>query len=197
MIRIPIITLSISSAALIVYVWPSLADGLVYERQTILEGQWWRLLTAPFVHFSFSHFFWDTLVFCIAGWMIEKSGYPKFWAVCIFASIFPGLFYLMAAPELERYGGLSGLATGAVVYLCLCRCRKIGKDRIIWITMLGIMGLKIIVEAAIGQSLFVHAGSIKFRNLPSAHVFGFTGAVIVWLWSQMLNQLSMKNIHSA
>jgi rhomboid family GlyGly-CTERM serine protease len=192
MIRIPIITLSISSAALIVYVWPSLADRLVFERHAILEGQWWRLLTAPFVHFSFSHFFRDTLLFGLAGRMIARSGYTRFWAVCVFASIFPGLFYLMTAPELERYGGLSGLATGAVVYLCLCRYRKIGKDRIIWITILVLIWLKIMVEIASDTPVFVHIDRIRFHNLSSAHAFGYAGAMIIWIWRHSLNRLRLQ-----
>jgi rhomboid family GlyGly-CTERM serine protease len=182
-LRVPVLTLFLVGMALLVYAIPSLGDLFVYDRQAILGGEWWRLGTAPLVHFSRSHLGWNLLVFGAAGWAIENARYRKFWLVCGMAAIGPGLLYLLTAPQLAVYGGLSGLATGAVAYLCLCEMAKTGKSRPVWLAILLLMGMKILVEAARGEAIFVQAAGIPFRVLPLVHAVGVGGAVVAWLYS--------------
>jgi rhomboid family GlyGly-CTERM serine protease len=185
--QVRILTLSIIIISIIAYGFPRFSDLLVYDRQAILNGELWRLLTAPFVHFSASHMFWDVLVFGAAGFAIEAERYRGFWLVCIFSALIPSLMFLMTLPELERYGGLSGLATGAVAYFCLCSVLKTKKYRIIWLVILVGMGTKIVAETAMGFPLFVQTGSIPFRILPSVHIASYLGAfaAIIWTWPNM------------
>jgi rhomboid family GlyGly-CTERM serine protease len=168
--------------SIIAYGFPRLSDLLVYDRQAILSGELWRLLTAPFVHFSPSHIFWDVLVFGAAGFAIEAAGYRGFWLICTFATIIPSLVFLLTSPELEFYGGLSGLAIGAVAYFCLCNVLKRKKNRVIWVFILVGMGAKIVAETAMGFPLFVQTGSIAFRLLPSVHIIGYLGAFAAIIW---------------
>lgn len=182
-LRLPTLTLSLVGMALLVYPIPSLSELLVYDRQAILAGQWWRVGTAPLVHFSFSHLGWDLLVFGAAGWAIETARYRKFWLVCAIAAVGPGLLYLLTAPQLAVYGGLSGLATGAVAYLCLCAICTGGKSSPIWLVILVLMGIKILVEAVGDEAIFVRAGGIPFRVLPLVHLVGVLGAVVARLCS--------------
>ena len=191
------VTLFVFGITIIAYCFPRFSDLLVYDRQAILNGELWRLLTAPFVHFSASHIFWDLLVFGAACFAIETESYRGFWLVCILSAIIPSLIYLLTLPELERYGGLSGLATGAAVYFCLCKVLHTRKNRIIWLFILVIMALKIVVETAIDAPLFVRTGSIPFRMLPSVHIFGYLGALatIIWTWPTMwLNAERLKDV---
>lgn len=178
------LTLLIVGISIIAYGFPRFSDLLVYDRQAILNGELWRLLTAPFVHFSPSHIFWDILVFGAAGFAIEAAGYRGFWLVCIFATIIPSLIFLLTSPELECYGGLSGLAIGAVAYFCLCNMLKKKKNRVIWIFILVGMGAKIVAETAMGFPLFVQTGSIAFRLLPAVHIIGYLGAFAAIIWIQ-------------
>ena len=55
--QIPV--LSIVFLAVVVTNVPRLSELLVYDRRAILNGELWRLLTAPLVHFSASHIFCD------------------------------------------------------------------------------------------------------------------------------------------
>jgi rhomboid family GlyGly-CTERM serine protease len=180
--QIKSLTLLIVGISIIAYGFPRLSDLLVYDRQAILSGELWRLLTAPFVHFSPSHIFWDVLVFGAAGFAIEAAGYRGFWLICTFATIIPSLVFLLTSPELEFYGGLSGLAIGAVAYFCLCNVLKRKKNRVIWVFILVGMGAKISVETAMGFPLFVQTGSIAFRLLPSVHIIGYLGAFAAIIW---------------
>jgi rhomboid family GlyGly-CTERM serine protease len=182
-LRVPVLTLFLVGMALLVYAIPSLGDLFVYDRQAILGSEWWRLWTAPLVHFSGSHLGWNLLVFGAAGWAIENARYRKFWLVCGIAAIGPGLLFLLVTPQLAVYGGLSGLATGALAYLCLCEMAKTGKSRPVWLAILLLMGMKILVEAARDEALFVQIAGIPFRVLPLVHAVGVGGAVVAWLYS--------------
>lgn len=189
------LTLFIVGISIIAYGCPRFSDFLVYDRQNILCGELWRLLTAPFVHFSLSHMFWDSLLFGSAGFAIGAAGYRGFWLVCIFAIIIPSLIFLLTLPELERYGGLSGLATGAVAYFCLCSALKTRKKRMLWLAILVGMGAKIVAETTLNAPLFVKTSGIPFRVLPSVHIFGYLGALaaIIWNWPNIrLTQAGLK-----
>lgn len=183
MARLPTITLSFAFFSLIVYSWPNLQDLFVYDRQAILKGEAWRLITAPFVHFSPSHIFWDLVVFVAAGWRIEVAGYRRYWLVCCLAALIPGPIFLLVSPELARYGGLSGLATGAVVYLSLCEAKGTDRNRIPWLTILALTGIKVIIEFVTGAPIFTSATDMQFRVLPSVHVVGIVAALAALLWA--------------
>jgi rhomboid family GlyGly-CTERM serine protease len=185
--QIPV--LSIVFLAVVVTNVPRLSELLVYDRRAILNGELWRLLTAPLVHFSASHLFWDAVVFGAGGMSLIASGYRGLWPVCGCGTVVPGLIYLLWSPGLERYGGLSGLATGAVAYFCLCSARQSGRHRTIWLLILAGTGLKIIVETAVRTPVFVRVESISYRVLPSAHLIGLLGAVATIILCRRKKQL--------
>ena len=168
--------------AVIVYCNPRIADLLVFDRKAILNGEFWRLATSPMMHFSASHLFWDALVFAVAGVAVQASGFRGLWLVCILATIIPGLVFLLSFPELERYGGLSGWATGAVTYCFLCSMYNPKNNRLLWLAILAGMGSKIFIETATGTPLFAQVAIIPFRVLPSVHLVGFLGAIVTMLW---------------
>jgi len=182
-VRFPTVTLTLALVAVIVYCWPSLPGHLVYDRQAILHGEIWRLVTAPVVHFSTSHIFWDLVVFIAAGWRIEVAGYRRYGLVCCLAAVVPGSLFLLFSPELARYGGLSGLATGAVVYLCLCEAYRTGGNRVPWLAILALTVMKVFVESVTGAPLFASEATMPFRVLPAAHSIGIAAALITFFWA--------------
>lgn len=196
-LRLPAVTLTCASVALIAYVWPDFSESLVYERSAILEGDVWRLVTAVFVHFSLSHMFWDMLVFAAAGLTVEASGYRGFTFVCGFAAIVPGIYLLLTSPEITRYGGLSGLATGAVAYLCLCEMGGAGRGRIPWLVILALVCMKIAVESVFHVSIFVVSKNIAIYVLPSVHAIGCAGAFVVYKWVRPNQRLEPAALRSA
>jgi rhomboid family GlyGly-CTERM serine protease len=186
------ITLFIVGFSLFVYCFPHLSSLFVYHRSAILDGEIWRLFTAPFVHFSASHIFWDVLVFGVAGFAVNISGFRRFWIVCCLAAIIPGLLFLQVFPDLEYYGGLSGLATGAVTYYCLCAIFLTERKRQIWILILIFIAMKIFIEITLNESVFVRTGTANFRVLPSAHIVGCLGAIVALVWTSPQNPITHK-----
>ena len=85
---------------------------------------------------------------------------------------------------MEYYGGLSGAATGAAAYFCLCRFFKADIKRGIWLAILSVMLAKIAAEAVMNEPIFAHANEIPFRILPQAHIVGYLGALtaVIWAW---------------
>ena len=187
-IKIPIITMCLVCTTLLVGAWAELAELFVYDRIEVFKGELWRIITAPLVHFSKSHLFWNVLVFVAAGWTIEKSDPRGFWIVCIFSCVSPGLLFLWAYPELLRYGGLSGLATGAVVYLCLYKTAWEDSNKSLWVAILVLVGVKILVEVVTDRSVFVRDGT-PFQILPVTHVLGVVGAIVALMLSRSVKIL--------
>lgn len=175
---VPKLTLTVFLVALVVYGLPGLSSFFVYDRSAILNGHFWRLLTAPFVHFSLGHLCWNLIVFAVAGCLIEMAGFRFFWLVCGLAGVVPGGLFLLMSPALEHYGGLSGLATAAVVYFCLCRARRERRNRSLWLLILLLTAIKIFFELFTGAPVFVQTAGTPFRVLPSVHVVGFLSALI-------------------
>ena len=174
-------TLFIAAAAGLAFVWPGLADALIYRRAAILAGQAWRLWTGHLVHYSPSHLLLDLAVFLVAGGWLE-------W-------ITPRLtrwFYLLAPPAisaallwgdptLERYAGLSGLATGVLVLLALVQLRRdTGGSPWFWPAVLLLVAVKVVVESLGPAPLFARFDP-SLRVVPLAHLGGIACALIAFL----------------
>lgn len=176
-----ILTISIVTLSIAVYNFPRFSDLLVYDRQAILSGELWRIITAPLVHFSISHIFWNIVVFSIAGITINFHGFRNFWLLCGFTSVISGILFLLFLPDLVQYGGLSGLATGAVAYFCLCSAIKSRKNRWIWLSIIALMVIKILIESMLEVPLFAQVERISFRVVPLAHITGIFAAAITMM----------------
>lgn len=105
---------------------PRLAEWMVYDRAAILDGELWRLLSGHWVHFSAVHLLDDAAVLAACAWIVARLGYRHFPLVCLLAAPAISLALLLWQPQLQRYGGLSGLAVAGCVLAGLLAC---GADR--------------------------------------------------------------------
>ena len=84
--------------------------------QVILSGEWWRLVTPMFIHFSWIHIIFN-LLWCVElGKKIEKRiGYLFLSLLVIFSSLSSNLIqYFIYGPSF--FGGLSGVVYGLLGY---------------------------------------------------------------------------------
>lgn len=183
--NVPILTLSMVAASVAVFLVPGVHAALVYDRAAILKGELWRLTTGPWVHFSTSHFFYDTLVLGIAGSVIESRAYPKFGWLCALTPLVTGLATLALQPHLEICGGLSGLATAAVTFLAVHGLEEKGAWR--WICLMALLATsgKIAMEMTTGRFVFVQPGATSFAPVPSVHIMGALVALAVYAWNKV------------
>ncbi|MDR2212666.1 MAG: rhombosortase [Pseudomonadales bacterium] len=86
-------------------------EHLTLTPQGVFAGQWWRLWTGHFVHFSLTHALADGGVILLCGWYCERrckaSVYAALW-LC--APPLLSALLLLTAPSLHEYRGASGLA---------------------------------------------------------------------------------------
>ena len=107
---------------------------------------------------------------------------------------------------MSSYGGLSGVATAAVVYLALSGVKEsppwlerrtsppATKQNWIWWGTLLLVALKMILEWATGQALFAGAGREQFVSEPLSHLLGGLSATFVWLLPGNRRCLPARNL---
>ena len=128
------------------------------------------MFTGHWVHFSTSHLVYDLVVLGVAGWIIETQKLPHFGWLCLLTPWLISAVLLLFEPQMKLFGGLSALATTAIVYLALFGLH----DAVPWCwvclaVLLGIAG-KIIFEMTTGKMLFVTAGNISVS--VASHISG-------------------------
>jgi rhomboid family GlyGly-CTERM serine protease len=178
--RFPVVTFAVLAIAAVVSAWPPAIATLVYDRNQILSGEVWRIIACNWVHFSGSHLAYNFVAFAIAGSLIELRGHPGLGWLCFLCSPLIGSVVFLTQPHVEFFGGLSGLATAAIVFLCLHGLHDRSAWR--WVCFLGLAGiaLKITFEFATGDLAFAESAAIPIKPMPESHIAGTLTALICW-----------------
>ncbi len=177
----PWVTALVVALALLVTGVPGWAAALAYDRAGLSRGEIWRLWTGHLVHFSASHLGWDLLVVAFVGTWVERADFRGGRWLWFWAPPLVSLVLLLGEPALVRYGGLSGLATAAVVFACLSEWRRAHAQRNLWLMLLALVALKIGVEFITGHNFFTRFDSLPVRAVPLSHAAGFAAAIACWL----------------
>lgn len=181
--RVPAWTLGICAAALLVYFSPGFPDVLVFERAAIEGGEYWRLVTGHWVHFTTPHLLYNLVVLGIAGAVIETRGYGSLGLLVLLAAALVGAVLFLAEPGMTRYGGLSGIATAAVTYLALHGINDPPPWRYVAVAILIGLVVKFAAEFGAGQSLMPGVEHARFRTVPLSHAAGALAAALAFFLS--------------
>jgi rhomboid family GlyGly-CTERM serine protease len=170
--------------------WPLVQGGvlssLVFTPASVAAGEWWRVVTHPFVHVSWYHLLLDAGAFiALYESLRETSAWRRLGYVAAAGLGSLGLSWL-ATPALSQTGlcGLSGIAHGltAVTALELISTRNLPSTerRIGWLTLLLVM-VKAAWEAVTGQAFlsFLHFG-LMGAPVAVSHAGGILGAVAMF-----------------
>jgi GlpG protein len=105
------------------YEWFSLAERLDALLDTLSKGQVWRLITPDFLHFSWSHIIFNSVMLWFLGSQIEYiDGRTRLLVLALVASLLSnGLQYLVTGP---LFGGLSGVVYAIMGYCWLSQRRQ-------------------------------------------------------------------------
>lgn len=178
---LPIGTLLICAAAGAVYGAPVVEALLIYDRAAIGSGELWRLVTGNLVHHSTLHFVYNVVPLLIIGTLIEVQRIRHFPALCALSGAFIGAVLYLAKPEIVVFGGLSGIVTAAITFLCLHGLDKAGAWRWLCLGVLICLVGKIGVELALGSSLLAGIEPDNFVAVPESHVVGGVTALLLFL----------------
>lgn len=136
------------------------AAGLVKERY--LQGEWWRLLTAPMLHGNILHFLMNAAALAYLGKRLEVfARWPHLPLAFVFSAIVGGAASarFVAAPSVGASGGLMGWLGFLLVFETLHhrlvprRARRRLIAGVLLTALIGIIGYRFIDNAA-------HAGGL-------------------------------------
>jgi rhomboid family GlyGly-CTERM serine protease len=153
---------------------------LRYERNAVLAGEAWRLVTGHLVHADLVHLGWNLLGVLIVAFLFARDYSWRQWLVILgISTVTTDLGFLLFEPQLEWYVGFSGvlhglMAAGLVAWL------RTSRDAITWIVT-GLFAAKLAWEHFAGPLPFT-AASLDLPVVHEAHTYGAIGGGLAGLW---------------
>ncbi len=147
-------------------------NSLSYDRGAIAGGEWWRLISAHFVHLDAEHTALNALGVVLMWALFARDYSPLRWAAIYLsaaASVSAGLWFF--SPEVEWYVGSSGALHGVMTAGTLAHLVRRDLDG--WILAAFIVG-KLSYEQMAGQMPFAGASN----TIVDAHLYGAIGGLL-------------------
>lgn len=175
------------------------ASAFAFHPDLVRNGEWWRVLTFPFVHVSIYHLLLDaTAFFLLYSGLREPKRFNRL-AFVVASTLGSLLVSIFAAPQIYSVGlcGLSGVAHGLMAVSALEMMQTNDDKKIFWagaISFLFVIG-KAALEAITGQVVF---SQLHFGNLGTpiavCHAGGILGAIFVWYLVPPPQKKSIKRL---
>ena len=152
-----------------------------YQQDAVAAGQWWRILTAHWVHVGWMHLFLNSLSLVVCVTLTSPNWSLRRWLLVTIAMGLGISFLLMLNnPEVTDYAGHSGILYGLYV---LGGIGLYPRDRLISVLVVAAIVIKVLME----QFSFYdfNTGSlIGARVIVDAHFYGLLMAIaIALLWA--------------
>ena len=175
--RAPCASLLLTLAAVIVHLSFSLRLGMLYDRADLSHHELWRLLTCHWVHLSWDHLFWSAMTFLGLGSLCELMDRKRFYATVTGSALLIPAVIWWGKPDLNVYGGLSGLDCALYALLMVLLIKREFRSRsYFWVALFSLllMGLiaKITYETITGLTIFVSNNHNGMVPVPLAHLVG-------------------------
>jgi rhomboid family GlyGly-CTERM serine protease len=181
-LRVPWIYLGAGLVALVIQLFPEWRGALLYDRAAIATGELWRLWSGHWVHFGWPHFVADTGLLLILGWVLEKEHRRFAVAALVAMPVFISACLYFLDSSMPRYGGLSALNLGLLLYLALQGWQRNWMDWF-WPAVLVIYVGELVYEIVQGGrgGGFIQFDDQSIRVATSAHIAGAVYAIAGWL----------------
>lgn len=175
--RPPFVALAVVFPALALHLTPPTADALAFDREAILGGEFWRLFTGNWIHWSFSHLFWNVALIAAVGIPLERDARRQLTLAIVGGTLLIGPTLFVLEPEMARYAGLSGLAAAGLTTLIIRNLSSGKEPRALWAAAALLLGAKIAVELVDPTPMLAGAGSSTFQSVPLAHLVGVLAGI--------------------
>ncbi len=143
--------------------------------QYIFEyGEYWRFLTAPFIHIGIVHWFFAMAFFLIAGGMLEPIVKGKvFLLVFIISSILAILISIYSIPNALVFGSDSGMM-GVLAFLLVVSAILKTEDAVLhlWVSIILIL-IKLVSSVLSGGTDFMYLAGGAFSGLILGFIYVF------------------------
>jgi rhomboid family GlyGly-CTERM serine protease len=162
---------------------PELA--LRYDRQQILEGQYWRLITGHWVHDGLRHMALNVLGALVIAFLFLRTYTVIQWvAVLGMSTIAIDVGFLWLEPQLEWYVGASGVLHGALVAGAIAWWRT--ESRFMALALSAIVCGKLAWEQSHGALPL--AGEMPV--IVDAHLYGAIGGLLASICIELTRRYS-------
>jgi rhomboid family GlyGly-CTERM serine protease len=168
------ISLAVVSAAAMIG-GPGLALLLRYQRDAILSGEVWRLLTAHIIHLGWEHLALNIAGLALLWLMFARQLSIGRWSIVVIGSglgVSAGL--LAFNPELQWYVGMSGLLHG--MFVAGAVAGVLAGNRFEW-ALLFLVAVKLVWEHIAGATEQIVGGSV----VVDSHLYGAIAGLITML----------------
>jgi len=163
---------------------------LRYERELVLQGEYWRLVTAHLVHLNTWHMMLNVGGFALIT-LLFKSDYSwRGWLlIALFSVIAIDVAFVCWEPQILWYVGLSGVLHGALAAGAVSWWQY--QQR--WLSL----GLTLILAGKLAWE-YRHGATLAMGDLPvvvEAHRYGALGGLVAGLilWLQAHRQVAVKS----
>ena len=163
------------------------AESMVFMPDRVMAGEWWRILSHPFVHITWYHLLLDAGAFLLLyGGIGEPSRLKRvaYVAICGMGSLGVSM---LASPVVHERGlcGLSGIAHGLMAVSALELAAKdslAGRSCRAGMITFGIVVAKSVMEVLSGHVLFesLHFGMMGLP-IPESHAGGVLSGIAAFL----------------
>jgi membrane associated rhomboid family serine protease len=147
---------------------------LVLERQAVLGGELWRILTGHLWHGEAALAMWDLGALALLGGWVERRSRAELLAALGLGALLSGVAVLLLRPDLASYQGSSALASALLVTECL-RLWAHGSDPFVRVAAaLGLLVLaaKVVLESVGLWTSPALGGPGGLESVAVAHLAG-------------------------
>lgn len=165
-------TLCLCALCLLIFFLSHNHDALYVEREAIVQGQWWRLVSGHVLHVDHPHLALNLIAFALLAGYLESHSRTLLWLSLASGLVAVNGLLLSPWSELTRYCGLSGLLNSLFVVALYLSARVLEKR---WLVMLiGAYIIKLSFEFLITLNT---AATAAWPPYPPAHVTGALGGL--------------------
>lgn len=151
---------------------------LIFQRQLIMEGEIWRIMTGNWVHTNTPHLIMNIVGLWLLWMLFNETLKPHMFYLSLFiTNLSIGLALLILNPELFWYAGLSGSLYG--LYIIGASIALMHKDYIGSIPLFIIIPTKLVMDLTQNDLTGFSEQLINAPVSTEAHIYGVISALVI------------------